>query len=97
MKPIIEALQWIEHHALQEGCSRDSLKGVAKQGINFYQSLSQPNIKWIEIKTENKQKTINYHKDLWVDDFVSVTYQKELNGKIVEFLKVKHIEYEKSN
>ena len=30
---LLEALQWIEHHALQDGCSKESLKAVAKAAI----------------------------------------------------------------
>ena len=30
---LLEALQWIEHHALQNGCDKESLKSVAKQAI----------------------------------------------------------------
>lgn len=30
---LLEALEWIEHHALQDGCSKKSLKGVASQAI----------------------------------------------------------------
>lgn len=30
---LLEALQWIEHHALQDGCSKEVLKGVALQAI----------------------------------------------------------------
>ena len=30
---MLEALQWIEHHALQKGCNKESLKAVAKEAI----------------------------------------------------------------
>lgn len=30
---LLEALEWIAHHALQKGCGKESLKSVANQAI----------------------------------------------------------------